>query len=303
MEWITLLCCFLVLPMGFYLVSSTNPLSLFSGMVLMGLISIIITQRMGHLATHYSLCDSRTWGKLWLWISTELCGAFSDDLVYVMHVKIHHPHTNIIGLGDSSAWKIPILPCYLYMFVAPLFLPVATPLFSISMLIQERMWFSLLKFIPSASAGIVINAWLYVYFSGYSWLGAFVILFASRSIFMIPYIHMNIFQHIGLPMYDKAHRPKRLYQMATGCLNVYTNPLLNVCLGPSLVDCHVEHHLFPNLSDSLCLKVKPLVSEFCRKNGLPYQQDSYINRLSIFVKRYNELMVHAPPITHFIGIQ
>lgn len=43
-------------------------------------------------------------------------------------MKIHHGYTNVIGLGDSSTWKLPFLNRYVYMFIAPLAVPVLTPL-------------------------------------------------------------------------------------------------------------------------------------------------------------------------------
>ena len=57
-------------------------------------------------------------------------------------------------------------------------------------------------------------------------------------------------------MYSVEKRPARIYQMATGVLNLDRNPLLDVIFGHALINCHVEHHLFPRLSDSLCLKVR-----------------------------------------------
>lgn len=41
---------------------------------------------------------------------------------------MHHAHTNVVGLGDSSVWKAPFLPRTVYLFVAPLAVPVITPL-------------------------------------------------------------------------------------------------------------------------------------------------------------------------------
>ena len=62
-------------------------------------------------------------------------------------------------------------------------------------------------------------------------------------------------QHIGLPMFSSTTRPKRIYQMTHGVLNLPRNPLLDWTFGHSLINCHVEHHLFPFLSDNMCLKV------------------------------------------------
>lgn len=57
----------------------------------------------------------------------QVCGAFTADAGVRAHVKIHHAHTNVIGLGDSSTWKIPFLPRSVYLFIAPLAVPVITP--------------------------------------------------------------------------------------------------------------------------------------------------------------------------------
>lgn len=62
-------------------------------------------------------------------------------------------------------------------------------------------------------------------------------------------------QHIGLDMFSPTRRPKRIYQMTHGVLNLPRNFLLDWMFGHSLINCHVEHHLFPFLSDHMCLKV------------------------------------------------
>lgn len=65
-------------------------------------------------------------------------------------------------------------------------------------------------------------------------------------------------QHIGLDMFSPTRRPKRIYQMSHGVLNLPRNLLLDWMFGHSLINCHVEHHLFPQLSDHMCLKVRLL---------------------------------------------
>lgn len=61
-------------------------------------------------------------------LPSQLCSAFTVEQATYNHVKIHHGYTNVIGLGDSSTWKLPFLNRYVYMFVAPLAVPVLTPL-------------------------------------------------------------------------------------------------------------------------------------------------------------------------------
>jgi fatty acid desaturase 6 len=189
------------------------------------------------------------------------------------------------------------------MFVAPVLLPPFAPLVSIAGLIEKRSVFGLLKFICRAGLGLWIIVTLLMKVSNYSLLGAILIIWASRAVLSIPYIHVNIFQHIGLPMYSKENKPVRIYQMATGVLNLPRNPILDFAFGHSIISCHVEHHLFPKLSDNMCLKIKPVVSKFLKENGLPYNEKPYLERLKLFIDKYDTLMVNAPPITHFVGLQ
>lgn len=63
-----------------------------------------------------------------LFLPSQLCSAFTAEQATYNHVKIHHGYTNVIGLGDSSTWKLPFLNRYIYMFIAPLAVPIITPL-------------------------------------------------------------------------------------------------------------------------------------------------------------------------------
>lgn len=60
--------------------------------------------------------------------SPQICGSFSARAGIQGHIKMHHAHTNVIGLGDSSVWKVPFLPRTIYLFIAPLAVPIITPL-------------------------------------------------------------------------------------------------------------------------------------------------------------------------------
>ncbi|KAF6030903.1 FADS6 [Bugula neritina] len=128
-------------------------------------------------------------------------------------------------------------------------------------------------------------------------------MFSYRAVTMLAYIHINIFQHIGLPMYTLKDRPSKLYQMASGVLNLHRNPVLDWIMGHTLVYCHIEHHLFPTLSDCMVLKIRPLVKKYMLDNGLPYNERPYLETLSYFMEKYEELMVKAPPFSHYVGLQ
>ena len=104
-------------------------------------------------------------------------------------------------------------------------------------------------------------------------------------------------------MYTLKDRPSKLYQMSTGVLNLNRNLYLDWIMGHTLVYCHIEHHLFPAYSDNMVLKIRPLVKQFMLEHGLPYTEKPYMERLSYFVDKYEDLMVKAPPFTHYVGLQ
>lgn len=60
-----------------------------------------------------------------------MCTAFPAEDARYGHVKMHHGYTNVLGLGDSSTWRLPCLNRYVYMFLAPLLIPIITPLVAV----------------------------------------------------------------------------------------------------------------------------------------------------------------------------
>lgn len=72
----------------------------------------------------------------------QVCSAFTVEQGIYNHVKIHHAYTNVIGLGDSSSWKLPFLNRYVYMFIAPIAIPILTPLVALGMLFSSEFFIS-----------------------------------------------------------------------------------------------------------------------------------------------------------------
>ena len=302
-DWMHILLMLTTLPFALTLLRSGGTVNMVIATFLLGAAHCIVANKAGHLAAHGGLTESRSLKKFLSLFTTEFIGSYSYWMAHYIHIDIHHPYTNIIGLGDSSSWKAPFLGRIAYLFFAPLIVPVITPVVATQQLIELKRFKELLKFLTVMLSGLACHIIVLTKFADFSKTGALFYIFVFRAVFVIPYIHINIFQHIGLPMYSQKARPVRLYQMATGVLNLSRNIVLDYVMGHSLVNCHVEHHLFPRLSDNMCLKIKPLVSSFLKQHGLPYHEDTYMNRLQDFYKRYDELMVKAPPITHFVGLQ
>ena len=273
------------------------------GTFLLGWMHSVFTVKGGHLSAHGGLSSQRSMVRPLARFFVEFCGQFSEELAYDIHIREHHPHTNIIGRGDSNTWKAPFVPRYMYMFMAPWVMPALIPLVSVVGLIQKRALFGLISYFILGGTGLATAIFLLMKVSNFSLGGAVLCMYIARGMFSVPYLHVNIFQHIGLAMYSEKSRPVRIYQMTTGCLNLPKNPVLSYAFGHSVVSCHVEHHLFPKLSDNMCLKIQPLVFKFLKEHGLPYHEDTYTGRVKYFLDNYETLMAKAPPITHFVGIQ
>ncbi|XP_064806101.1 fatty acid desaturase 6-like [Oncorhynchus masou masou] len=298
-----LVLAFLLLPPAFLLLGSSQVLVFVLGMVLMGVSHAVISIKGTHLASHGSLSESPAWDDFWAVFFIEVCGSFTARAGVTGHIKMHHAHTNVIGLGDSSTWKIPCLPRSVYLFIAPLAIPIITPLVALGQL-KDHSVSQALRTVLMVFLGFYCQYWLLMRVSGFQCsYSSLLCMLLCRAMFSIPYIHVNIFQHIGLSMFSPTRRPKRIYQMTHGVLNLPRNPLLDWTFGHSLINCHVEHHLFPFLSDNMCLKVKPIVSQYLKEKALPYQEDTYLSRLQLFFQQYQELMVFAPPITELVGVQ
>ncbi|KAM9119161.1 fatty acid desaturase 6 [Pangshura tecta] len=294
---------FLILPAGFLCLQSNNALLFLLGIFILGIVHHTVTVKGSHLASHNALTESKSWGKVWAIFFLEVCSAFTAEQAYYNHVKLHHGYTNVIRLGDSSTWKLPFLNRYVYMFIAPIAIPILTPLVALGLLKDVELK-TALRTLCCMFLGLYSHYWLLVNVSGFqSVQSALICMLITRSLLAHPYIHVNIFQHIGLPVFSADKKPKRIHLMSLGVLNLPRNALLDWSFGHSIISCHVEHHLFPNLSDNMCLKIKPIVSQYLKKKKLPYNEDSYMSRLQLFLHRYEELMVNAPPITELVGIQ
>lgn len=300
-------CVIFVFLMAFFIslivMRSDSLIMLAVGTFIFGWMHCVFAVKGGHIAAHGGLSSDRRMIRPLSKFFVEFCGQFSEEMAYDIHIRQHHPYTNIIGIGDSSTWKAPFVPRYLYMFVTPWIMPLLSPVVSVAGLVQKRALLQLISYFIVGGTGLATAVFLLMKISNFSLGGAFLCIFAARGMFSVPYLHVNIFQHIGLPMYSEKSKPVRIYQMASGVLNLPRNLILSFAFGHSVVSCHVEHHLFPKLSDNMCLKIKPVVSKFLKENGLPYHEDSYTGRLKYFLDKYEILMVNAPPITHFVGIQ
>ena len=91
-------------------------------------------------------------------------------------------------------FKAPFLSTYLYMFVAPVLVPLLMPVVSLPMLWEQGLWIALLRCLILGSLGTWFNLYMLMTVSGLTLGKAALCLWAYRAVFAVPYIHVNIFQ-------------------------------------------------------------------------------------------------------------
>ncbi|KAI1232381.1 hypothetical protein IHE44_0006841 [Lamprotornis superbus] len=180
--------------MGFLCLRSAQAIPFLAGVLILGVVHHTLTVKGSHLASHNALTESKSWSKVWAIFFIELCSAFTVEQATYNHVKIHHGYTNVIGLGDSSTWKIPFLNRYVYMFIAPLAVPILTPLVALGLL-RNVEWKAALRTLCFMFLGFYCHYWLLLHVSGFQspW-SALLCMLLTRSLLAHPYIHVNIFQ-------------------------------------------------------------------------------------------------------------
>ncbi|KAF7470791.1 hypothetical protein GHT09_017903 [Marmota monax] len=232
-----------------------------------------------------------------------VCTAFTAEFGKFSHVNMHHGYTNVVGLGDSSTWKLPCLNRYVYMFLAPFLIPIITPLVALERLRKVELLIAL-RTLGLISLGLYSQYWLLLNVSGFrSPSSALVCMLLIRALLAHPFLHVNIFQHIGLPMFSRDKKPQRIHMMTLGVLNLPGCRCWTGLLATRSSVATLRQSLLTAPPPAIFQQVKPVVSRFLHEKQLPYQEDSYLARFRLFLNRYEELMVQAPLITEVVGLQ
>ena len=74
----------------------------FTGIFVLGCAHAIMTNKTAHLTVHRSMAESKTVNKILHYVLVDFIACFSSESAYDIHIKGHHPHKNIVGLGDSA---------------------------------------------------------------------------------------------------------------------------------------------------------------------------------------------------------
>jgi fatty acid desaturase len=98
--------------------------------------------------------------------------------------------------------------------------------------------------------------------------------------------------HKGMPILTADDKTDFLRRQVLTSRNVRGNWLTDLALGG--LNYQIEHHLFPSMPRHSLRKSQPLISEFCREQGLPYCQASLAGSYAQALRYLNAVGSGAP---------
>ena len=240
-----------------------------------------------HETRHSSFATKERWNRLWACFFLEFWAGQSNLWWHHRHVATHHVYTNVPN-KEPKQFFYPWINKYVYFFVLPYLVTIW--LFVHSVIFLWGKWKQLFIFLLLQTAGWALHIYLFslILPLPYALLATLIM----RSLFSPMFVHLAVFNHIGL---DNPERkiPWLPHQSRT-TRNLRPHWLINGMGGNAFVECHIEHHLFPTLSNRMIKKIRPNVKKYLEKEGHMYVEEGYISCLANCLKYYNEIFDAHP---------
>lgn len=242
-----------------------------------------------HESRHNAYVRSAKKNKILGFFFGDFWSGESSEWWYAHHVQDHHVYTNIYG-KDEDYFMFPWVNRYLYLFILPYFVVPTLFVGSVKYLWPRKI--ALLRFLVLYFAGYAFQtALVYLAIGHVGWSLLAVLLI--RSLFSPVFMHLALFNHIGLEKFEKKF--SWLPHQSKTTRNVKPNWFLVGMGGNAFVHRHIEHHLFPSLPNRMLSKINPLVQEAMKKEGYTYIENTYSQCLRGCIKYYKLIFTKGPP--------
>jgi fatty acid desaturase len=176
----------------------------------------------------------------------------------------------------------------LYFFVTPFLVSFWLVYHSVEFLLEKKK--SVVRYLALAGAGWAFFIYL---FARLMPLGAAVATaFVMRSLFAPIFMHLAAFNHIGLD--SPPVRQEWLPHQTITTRNLKPQWFLSGMGGNAFVECHLEHHLFPAVSNRTLSKIRPLVRKALERDGYAYIEVPYWTCLKDSLKYYDAFFTLPP---------
>jgi len=234
-----------------------------------------------HETRHNSFAKTKGANRVWAYFFSDFWGGQSNIWWHRRHVLDHHNNCNIRGL-EGVEFFFPGIDRYTYFFILPFLVVIWLGGHSAFFLRKKSMELALFLAAYSAGWAFHIGLFMLVLPIGYAVLATFIM----RSLFAPVFMQIAVFNHIGL------ENPKSLlawikHQSIT-TRNLKPNWFLDGIGGNAFIECHLEHHLFPSLSNHMLSRIRPIVVEHLKKDGYPYYDVGYFTVLRDCLKNYRQ---------------
>ncbi len=258
------------------------------GMIVISYFYYGITITGTHETGHRSWVRAVKWNKVWGYFFADFWSAQSSLWWHYRHVEIHHIYTNMPDEAEVGNYYYPWIGKYAYFFGLPFLVNIWLVLHSTKYLLRKPGQLAL--YLILTIAGWAFHVWLFSLFVPlpYAFLSAFVM----RTVFAPIFVHIAIFNHIDLDMFFT--RPPWLPHQSRTTRNLRSNWLLDGMGGNAFVECHVEHHLFPTLSNHILAKIRPTVMKYLQREGYVYIEESYTDCLKKCLEHYDRIFRSTP---------
>ncbi len=239
-----------------------------------------------HESSHGSFFASKRLNRAALFFFSDFWGGQSGEWWYHRHVRVHHVYPNVPS-REPQEFYFPWLHKSLYFFAAPLLAPAWV--FGYSVWFLWGSWLRLARYVALCLAGWVLLVALLSTQVPLGW--AVVCAYLVRSVFAPVFMHLAVFNHLGLETLDEP-KPWLLLQTKT-TRNLRSHWFLQGIGGNAFLECHIEHHLFPAVSNRMLAHIRPVVMRYLRKEGYEYHEMSYFQCLGHCLRNYETLFPEA----------
>ncbi len=240
-----------------------------------------------HETSHRAFTKSVRWNKIWSYFFSDFWASQSSAWWYNRHVKIHHAFTNIPSKEEMD-FLYPWLNKYIFFFVAPYL--VLGWLIVNSVRFLWGKWGEFIKFTTCMLLGIAFHLGLFLLFVPLP--EALLYFFIMRSLFSPVFVHIATFNHIGLENPDI--KPPWLPHQTRTTRNLKPHWFLTGMGGNAFIDCHIEHHLFPSISNRMLAKIRPITVKFLKREGYKYVEETYRSCLAYCLRNYKYIFQQGP---------
>jgi fatty acid desaturase len=209
------------------------------------------------------------------------------------HLVVHHPHPNVIGVDDDAD----LMPYFaftrqqtegarglrrLYFRVQGLFFPLA--LIGNGFNVQYLGWRYLFAHLRDPRKRQILHwldlATLALHYA--FWVGLPLLVLPLGEVLLLYFVRLALMGFALFGAFAPAHFPHEaaafekgkeqadfFYLQTAGTVNFHSNAYGRLlCSG---VDYQIEHHLFPHVSHLHYPKLAPIVADYARRHGYPYQ--------------------------------